>query len=166
MNIDDIKKVIEKTLEGLTVSFDAVDVVEDDIHTIFMIQTNDSGVLIGNNGENLRALNHVIKKIAHSNTKNSDEIKNQFTVDVNGYNQRRIQEIKDQAAILSERVRLFKSSVEMNPMNAYERMVVHSLLSDDSEIETCSEGEGRYRRIVLKYVMREPQQAIDSELKL
>jgi len=165
MNQDNIKKLIEDTLNNLTVQFDMVEFVEDDVHPIFMIKTDDSGVLIGNNGENLRALNHVIKKIAYTKTKTDDDTRNQFIVDVNGYNRRRMKEIKDQAAILAERARLFKSSVEMSPMNAYERMIVHSLLSDDNEIQTQSEGEGRFRRVVLKYVVKEST-TVDEELKV
>ena len=163
MDHSDIKKLIEDVLNGLTVQFDMVEVVEDDVHPIFMIKTDDSGVLIGNNGENLRALNHLIKKIAH--TKTDGDTCNQFIVDVNGYNRRRMREIKDQTAILAERARLFKSSVEMSPMNAYERMIVHSFLSDDKEIQTQSEGEGRFRRVVLKYVVKEST-TVDEELKV
>lgn len=165
MNFDEIKKLIENTLGLLTVQFETIEVIEDDIHPIFMIKTDDSGVLIGNNGENLRALNHIIKKIVHSNSKTDDNMHIQFIVDVNGYNRRRMKEIKDQTAILAERARLFKSSVEMSPMNAYERMIVHSLLSDDNEIQTQSEGEGRFRRVVLKYVVKESA-TIDEELKV
>ena len=172
MDKDEIKNLIEKFLQQLTVEFDVVEIIDGEVHTIFHIRTSDSGVLIGNNGENLRALNYVVRKMVgrkiRSEEDGADEESprqsEQFLVDVNGYHRRRLQELKNQAKILSERARLFKSSVEMNPMNAYERMIIHSIFTDDREITTESEGEGKFRRVVLKYVANEPQSITDSSL--
>lgn len=174
MNQDEIKEYIEKFLKNLTVSFDAVEIIEGEVHPIFHIKTSDSGVLIGNNGENLRALNYVIRKmvgrknLSDSSDNNSEEEDSrkdnskQFLVDVNGYHRRQIQELKNQAKILGERVRLFKSNVEMNPMNAYERMIIHSIFTGDSDIKTESEGEGKFRRVILKY-QSEPVASVSEE---
>ena len=53
--------------------------------------------------------------------------------------------------LLAQRARLFKHDVEMGPMSAYERLVVHELFADDPEIKTESQGEGKFRHIVLKH---------------
>ena len=45
-------------------------------------------------------------------------------------------------------------------------MIIHSIFTDDAEIKTESEGEGKFRRVVLKYVANEPQPTLDSELKV
>jgi len=157
-----IKNFIEEFLNKLTVSYTSVDVIEHDIHPVFLIRTNDSGVLIGNGGENLRAMNYLIKLMMRKEKDDSF----QFLLDVNGYHSKRLVELKNQANILAERARMFKSSVEMNPMNAYERMIVHALFTNDSTITTESEGEGKFRRVVLKYISSAPQKTIDNELKV
>jgi spoIIIJ-associated protein len=147
-----LKKLIEEFLNKLTVKFESIEVQSGDVHPIFLIKSNDSGVLIGSNGENLRALNYLIKKMAEKNfpAPESQE-RMRFLLDVNGYHSRKIEELKNQAKILAERAKMFKSNVEMNPMNAYERMIIHATFSNDGEIETESEGFGKSRRVVLKY---------------
>ena len=59
--------------------------------------------------------------------------------------------LKNEALVLAQRAKAFKSNVEMAPMNAYERMIIHSVFASDKEIKTESEGEGKMRRIVFKY---------------
>lgn len=155
MNKEEIKILIEEFLNELTVEFDDIEIYEDEIHPVFLVRTNNSGVLIGNNGENLRALNYIIKKINEKRNENNEDC--HFILDVNGYHQRKMQKIKDQASILAERARMFKSNVELNPMNSYERMIVHTMFTDDPEIETESQGEGKLRRVVLQYKKEEKQ---------
>lgn len=143
-----IKTVVEELLGQMTISIDSIEVVVNDIHPIFSIRTRDSGILIGNQGETLRALNYIVKKMVESRLGEEPE---HFLVDVNGYHERRIKEIRDQAKMLAERARMFQYDVEMHPMNAYERLIVHSAFTDDPDIETESHGEGKFRRVVLKY---------------
>lgn len=147
-----IKKIIEDFLNKLTVEFDTVEMIESEVHPTLLIKTSDSGVLIGNNGESLRALNHLVKKIVEKKLSGEDKL--QFLLDVNGYHEKKMETLKNQAKILAERARMFKSNVEMSPMNAYERMIIHATFSNDNDIETESEGEGKMRRVVLKYKSR------------
>lgn len=129
-----------------------ITVVDDsDLHLpIINILAEDQNLLIGYKGETLMALSHVLKKIADKE-QGADDEKLSFIVDVNGYQKRRIDDIKDKARILSERAKYYKSSVEMDPMSPYERMIVHSLFSEDKSITTSSTGFGKDRRIVIVY---------------
>jgi spoIIIJ-associated protein len=72
-------------------------------------------------------------------------------VDVNGYQLSRIRDLEQKARLLADRVRTFRSSAEMTPMTAYERMIVHSLFSNDPEITTESDGTGKMRHVILRY---------------
>lgn len=147
-----IKKIIEDFLNKLTVEFDEIEIIENEAHPTLLIKTNDSGALIGSGGESLKALNHLIKKIVEKKLyQENPENRLQFLLDVNNYYEKRMETLKNQAKILAQRARMFKSNVEMSPMNAYERMIIHATFADDNEIETLSEGEGKARRIVLKY---------------
>jgi len=92
-------------------------------------------------------LNYIVKKVFE----NKDE-KMRILIDVNGYRTKKIDELKQTAKLLAERARSLKYNVEMTPMSAYERMIVHSALAEESNIATESHGEGRDRRVVIRYV--------------
>ena len=78
-----------------------------------------------------------------------------FVVDVNNYQGKKTEELKSKAAMLAERARYFKSDVEMSPATAYERMIIHSIFSNTKDIKTESMGEGKNRRVVIKYIATE-----------
>ena len=117
----------------------------------FSIKTNEPYLLIGESGKTLMAVNHLVKKIFENQREKNNFKEVNFLVDVNDYQEKRIQDIKDKAQIMAERARFFKSNVELMPMNPYERMIVHSFFSNAPDLETESTGEGRERRIVIKY---------------
>jgi spoIIIJ-associated protein len=153
MNAAYTKDIIEKTLTALGVPF-SVEVIDDtDIHmTVFNITTEESNIMIGHNGEHLQSLSHLIKKMSdHHSTEERRASKEVFLIDINNYQRKRINELKDKATILAERAKYFKSSVEMEPMSPYERMIIHSIFAENREVATESIGQGRERRIVLKY---------------
>jgi len=149
MDHETIKKIIEDVLKKMTIEFNEVVVSESELHPTYLVRTDDSGALIGQGGENLRALNLIIKKIVERKL-GEEHVK--FLLDVNGYHERRIEEIKKQAQLLAERARAFRHDVEMIPMNAYERMIIHTTFAETSDIETQSEGEGKFRRVIIRYV--------------
>ena len=149
-NYEKIIQEVNAFLSRLNIVPESVKVKEHKLHPIFSIQTKDSALLIGSQGETLQAINYILKKIINRNTdKNTEEVR--FLIDVNGYQEHKLRELEKQTELLADRVRAFKHDVELGPMNAYERMVVHALFSNDPHIETLSSGEGKFRRIVLKY---------------
>ena len=149
---EQIKKLIKDLLGFLQVPFDDVLCIEEEGTSwrSFVIKTPHSGILIGTKGVTISALNHLVKKIAGKRSdEDSEEIN--FYVDVNDYHRRLIEEVKNKATILAERARSFKTSVEMEPMSSYERMVIHALFENVRDIKTESRGEGPKRHIVLVY---------------
>ncbi|PCI27809.1 hypothetical protein COB55_05050 [Candidatus Wolfebacteria bacterium] len=154
MNNDDIKKVIEEFLTQLSVSFKDVRIIEDEtINTsvTFMIDTEDSNILIGTRGETLNSLSHLIHRVV-SNQINREEKQPFFIVDINEYQTRKLETLRRNATMMAERARTFKHDVEMEPQSSYERMIVHSLFADDPTINTESDGFGLARHIVIKFV--------------
>lgn len=144
-----IKNEIRRFLDKLSIEHDSIDVKEHPLHPIFSIRTTkDSPLLIGNRGESLQALNHLIKRTLE---KNPDVEGVKFLVDVNGYQVRKLEELEKRAQVLAQRARAFKHEVEMEPMNAYERMVIHAYFANDPSIETLSVGDGKFRRVTLNY---------------
>ena len=113
----------------------------------FIIKSPEAPLLIGENGKHLAAFSYLVKRI-HENK--FLESRARFLLDVNDYNKKRIEEIKDLARMHAQRVRYFKKEVEMRPMNSYERRIVHSILQEYPDISTQSVGEGLERRVVVK----------------
>lgn len=145
-------KIIEDTLKFMGIGFQTVEKKElsDSKHECFMIRTEESALLIGSKGENLGALNYIIKRIVAKGSTQESGIK--FFVDVNEYHEKALEAVKAKAKVMSERARSFKADIELEPMSSYERMLVHSYLDGAPDIKTESRGEGGARRIVIKYV--------------
>ncbi|MFC1801853.1 protein jag [Patescibacteria group bacterium] len=151
-----IKNIIEDFLSKLTVSFDSVDVVKNESFgsVKFVIRTNESGILIGNDGVNIKALNHILKKIIWKKMSSEfgNDVRLDFFVDINDYQEQAINKIKEEAEKAVQEVDLLKRDVELRPMSAYERMIAHSILAEKPNIKTDSVGEGLERRVVVKYI--------------
>jgi len=118
-------------------------------------------MLIGPHGETLSALNMLARRLVETK---APESKPNFLIDVGGYHEERLEELRSSARLLATRARLFKHEVELPPMSSYERLVIHEMFADDPEIETTSEGEGKFRHIVLKYKTQPTTDNKDSSL--
>lgn len=149
-----IKETIEHILDMLSVNARLTKVVEINNGEIlkFSIETEEPHILIGEDGKTLLALNHLVKKIFEQQSLKKKFKRLNFIVDANDYQEKRIEDLRGKVQMMAERARFFKSSVELIPMNPYERMLVHSLFTDVLDIETESVGMGRERRVVIKYI--------------
>ena len=145
-----IKKLIEDILNNMGIRYDIVEEVEDALtqKKLYRIKSPESGLLIGDHGETFQALSHLIRRIA---SKGLEEVAD-FSIDVNDYRSSMIERLKMTAGILANRARDMKTSVEMDPMSSYERLIIHGTLSGQPNIKTESIGEGKDRRLVIKYV--------------
>lgn len=115
--------------------------------TALLIRTDDAGLLIGEDGQNLYALNYVLRKILEKKTGLPQA---QFMIDVNDYQRRRFDELRDRARMGAQRVRYFKKDVTLDPMTAFERRIVHLALQEYPDIATESVGTGPERRVVIR----------------
>ncbi len=154
MENDKITALVRELCSKLGAVVDDVTVSEEAGHVLFTVHTKDSGVLIGSRGDTLSALNHVVKKALEKQGVPDESLR--FTVDVNGYHLKHMKMLEGQAKILAERARTFKYDVEMSPMTAYDRMIVHAALSGAPNVRTESSGEGRMRHVTIKYVEETP----------
>ena len=153
MDKDKIKTIVEQifTLTGCAIN--KCEFVEENNMFWCLIETPDSRFMIGREGETLRSLNHIIQKMID---KESTEEKTQSVfIDVNGYQKKRFDALKNIAHMMAERARYFKSNIEVDPMSAYERRIIHMFLEGAKDIKKESEGYGPNRRVVIKYVNNE-----------
>ncbi len=151
MEVDVFKKTVEKILGLLGVEY-TLEVVEDsELNTVrLMVSTKEPNILIGKDGKTLFALSHIAKRVADKQQPQDKKLPS-IILDINNYQDKMIQELKEEAHMLAERARYYKNSVEMKPLPSYERMIIHSLFSKSSDIDTVSKGDGLERRIVFVY---------------
>ena len=118
----------------------------DDEGPFFDIEGEDSALLIGRRGETLRALQLLVRTIVGRKLGTNLN----FTVDVEGYDDRRKQSLANLADRVASRVIKTGRSIELEPMSAKERRIVHISLADQKGIQTESSGEGKDRRVVIQ----------------
>jgi spoIIIJ-associated protein len=147
MPAEELKTLVTTLLGHLGLSYSGIEVSQGQ-RTVVSVTSEEGGLLLGNNAEGLRSLQILARRIAE---KKHGEDSTQFLIDLNNYHEQQMEQVRANARTLAQRVRLFKHDVEMEPMSSYERLVVHELFADDSEIETRSEGEGKFRHIVLAF---------------
>jgi len=150
MDQDKIKTIVENifNLTGCTIS--KCEFSDENKMFWCMIDTPDSRFMIGREGETLRSLNHLVQKIVDKDS--TEEKSPSVFIDVNGYQKKRFDNLKNIAHMMAERARYFKSNIEIDPMSAYERRIIHMFLEGAKDIKTESEGFGPNRRVVIKYV--------------
>jgi spoIIIJ-associated protein len=144
-----VKSLLETILEKLTVEGE-ISVIESSEYPQFIIRTQEAGILIGEDGQHLIALNHLIKKIAENEFKKNELERIQFFLDINDYQAKKTEELKNLARMGAQRVRYFKKEVELEPMSSYERRIIHAALTEYPDITTESAGEDPNRRVVIK----------------
>ena len=110
------------------------------------VKTDDSGRLIGRQGQTLADLQYLLNRIVFS----QDESAPKVTVDVGGYRAQAREALVKRAREAAEKVKRWGDVVELEPMNAFDRRIVHHALKDDPAVETHSvEVEGTNKKAIL-----------------
>lgn len=143
-----IKDIIEKTTVGVS-EITIEDVSGESVW--FSVQVAEPHYFTSREGEGLYALNHLVRRIIEEERADAgNELR--MLIDINGFQKRKVENLKAVAHMMAERARYFKSNIEVDPMPAFERRIVHEFLSSATDLKTESSGFGRNRRVVIKYV--------------
>ena len=110
------------------------------------IKGQDSRIVIGKRGQTLDALQYLTNLVSN---KDAEEYK-RVIIDVEGYRSRREKTLEQLAVKLAKKVIMTGRSARLEPMNPYERKVIHATLQNVNEITTRSEGEEPYRRVIIE----------------
>ncbi len=129
---------------NMEVKVDAKFEAEDNILSIDLAG-NDMGVLIGKRGQTLDSLQYLISLVVNKNASEYIHVK----VDTENYRARRKATLENLAKNIAYKVKRTHQSVALEPMNPYERRIIHSALQNDKYVTTHSEGEEPYRRVVV-----------------
>ena len=123
----------------------AVDVVDRGDEILAEISGGDAGRLIGKGGRTLAALEFLANAVV--NKGDAEPIR--VVIDVGGYKRRRDERLRQTALRAASRVRKSGDPVELEPMSAAERRIVHMAIADEVDVVSESTGEGRARRVVV-----------------
>lgn len=128
-------------------SQDAQDLIAEDKDVVDLnIKLDEPQILIGQQGQTLFEIQRLLRTIFNRKLKNIFYL----NLDINDYKKKKIEYLKDLARDLADQVSLNKEEKVLLPMSAYERRVVHSELSQRTDVVTESRGEGSDRHIVIK----------------
>ena len=137
----------------LTQVFDAmnidaeIDLKYDELESTLDINLSgkDMGVLIGKRGQTLDSLQYLVSLVVNKNSETYLKVK----LDTENYRERRKETLENLAKNIAYKVKRTKKAVSLEPMNPYERRIIHSALQNDKFVETHSEGDEPYRRVVV-----------------
>jgi spoIIIJ-associated protein len=139
------RELLERVVSALDVDA-RVDVSESDEEVVATVTGGDLGVLIGRHGQMIDALQYLANAMAHRSV--GDE-RRRIVVDAAGYRARRSATLETLARRSAEQASATAKRVELEPMSAVERRIVHEALKDDPEVETASEGVEPNRYVVV-----------------
>lgn len=106
---------------------------------------DDMGVLIGKRGQTLDSLQYLVSLVVNKDVEDYIRVK----VDTENYRQRRKDTLENLAKNISYKVKRTKRAVSLEPMNSYERRIIHSALQNDKYVTTHSEGDEPFRHVVV-----------------
>ena len=139
--LDFLREITEKM--GLEL---AVKAMENEECIYFDISGKDSGSIIGKRGQTLDSIQYLTSLVV-----NKDSAKyTRVIVDAENYRQKRERTLEQLANRLADKVRRTGKSVRLEPMNPYERKVIHATLQKNPAVTTRSEGEEPYRRVIIE----------------
>ena len=106
---------------------------------------DDMGILIGKRGQTLDSLQYLVSLVVNKEIENYIRVK----IDTENYRERRKETLENLAKNIAYKVKRTRRSVSLEPMNPYERRIIHSALQNDKYVTTYSEGEEPFRKVVV-----------------
>lgn len=150
---DKEETIVDKTKSYLDALFKAMD-IQTEVEIKFDEENNnmninlegpEMGILIGKRGQTLDALQYLISLYVNKESESYIRLK----LDTENYRARRKDTLENLAKNIAFKVKRSRRSITLEPMNPYERRIIHSALQNDKYVATRSEGEEPYRKVVV-----------------
>ena len=129
---------------GLTIN---AEIREKEDHYEIMLISDNNNILIGKDGKTLNA----IQLLLHQSLNNQVGFNIHVTVDVSNYKDKKVKRIEREVKRIMSEVEKTKIEAKLDPMNSYERRLVHTIVSENQNLETESFGESPNRYTVIRY---------------
>jgi spoIIIJ-associated protein len=147
VSVEDKAKIFLKDVfEAMNMTV-VIDVKYDEVEKNMDVDLSgdDMGVLIGKRGQTLDSLQYLVSLVVNKDSEEYIRVK----VDTEDYRNRRKETLENLAKNIAYKVKRTKRTVSLEPMNPYERRIIHSALQNDKYVTTHSEGEEPFRRVVV-----------------
>lgn len=166
MDKQEIQNLIKELIEKTGVMLNEISITLDGPKNMWVsVEVSEPHFFVSYDGEGLHALNHLVHRIIEAKNPSTTPslpggarggVGSQsglgIIIDINGFQKKHVENIRAIAHMMGERARYFKSNIEVDPMSAFERRIVHEFLSNATDLKTESTGLGHTRRVVIKYV--------------
>ena len=145
--IEDMRDFISKLFEKMeiNVNMDTEFNHRDNEISVFFSSDEDIGLIIGKRGQTLDAIQYIVSLVVNKNTESYIRIK----MDTENYRERRKENLEVLAKNVASKVKKFKKPISLEPMNPYERRIIHSVLQSDNFVSTRSDGDEPFRYITV-----------------
>lgn len=141
-----LRKFLSDIFNAMKLEVEILIQIDEDGRNIDVeLKGNDMGVLIGKRGQTLDSLQLLANNAVHKNFETYYKVK----IDTENYRVRRKETLENLAKNIAYKVKRTKRPVALEPMNPFERRVIHSALQNDRYVTTHSEGEDPYRHVVV-----------------
>ncbi len=143
---DNVKSFLNDVFDAMNITV-LVNVVYDEEEKSLDVDLSgdEMGILIGKRGQTLDSLQYLVSLVVNKDTEDYIRVK----VDTENYRQRRKETLENLAKNIAYKVKRTRKPVSLEPMNPYERRIIHSALQNDKYVTTHSEGDEPYRRVVV-----------------
>lgn len=143
---DVVMDFLTKLFENMNIDVEILlDYEEEESVINIELKGADMGLLIGKRGQTLDSIQYLTSLVANKNREKYVKIK----LDTENYRERRKETIENLAKNIANKVKKTRKPAYLEPMNPYERRIIHSTLQNDKYVETYSEGEEPYRKVVV-----------------
>ena len=136
---------LKDVLKTMDMEVEITSCIDEDGALSINMDGDNMGILIGKRGQTLDSLQYLTNRVANKMQDGYVRVK----LDTENYRQRRKDTLENLAKNIAHKVKRTKKAVSLEPMNPYERRIIHSALQSDRYVSTHSEGEEPYRRVVI-----------------
>lgn len=145
--VEEATSFLTRVLDSMKIGAKPEVNIDGDVLTvdIYNVDPSDMGILIGKRGNTLDSLQYLLSLVI--NKGNSDYLK--VLIDVEGYRKKREETLIRLANKMADKAKYSKRPIKLEPMNPYERRIIHFSLQNTIGITTYSEGDEPYRRVVI-----------------
>jgi len=136
---------LKDVMKTMDMEVEITSCIDEDGALSINMDGDNMGILIGKRGQTLDSLQYLTNRVANKMQDGYVRVK----LDTENYRQRRKETLESLAKNIAHKVKRTKKAVSLEPMNPYERRIIHSALQSDRYVSTHSEGEEPYRRVVV-----------------
>lgn len=144
---DKVLDQLEKILSRLNITAEISSVRQDDGSLRLNIESDNPSLLIGRYGENLDSLQTILHIMLFKSTP-AEELP-EVIIDVDNWKTNRETELKELAAKVVQKVKFSNKPQSLSNLKPFERRIIHLNLENNPDVETRSEGEGRFRKLII-----------------